>query len=299
MLLRAALSLAATIGLSFTARAQSTEPSWTKLESKSFTFVSFAHAAEPSVLPPYELSLPDPVQPQGAWSVTCNARENPNVDLYHYDTERRTWIGPLAGPVLRSPTDSYVSPLGVGYKGIAAQLLFTGKGSSYIGTSLAQAVFFHDELCYRAATEFGFFRYGRGLPEDETVYFYYEVNANCAPQGKCRIHGTDQILTDQQEAVPLPKAAASNSAGGGDWLYKAYLINDGAQWVIEVIDPYTFADTFPLLTLEVKDFFRGAATEYFRQGATGYITATSTRSGPVGYVGEPPSMQVAEILIAQ
>jgi hypothetical protein len=137
------------------------------------------------------------------------------------------------------------------------------------------------------------------LPEDETVYFYYEVNANCAPQGKCRIHGTDQILTDQQEAVPLPKAAASNSAGGGDWLYKAYLINDGAQWVIEVIDPYTFADTFPLLTLEVKDFFRGAATEYFRQGATGYITATSTRSGPVGYVGEPPSMQVAEILIAQ
>jgi hypothetical protein len=293
-----ALLLLAAIGFPFAAHAQSWEPSWTKLESQSFAFVSFAQAQPPSVLPPYELSLPDPVQPRGAWSVTCNARENPNVDLYHYDTERQTWTGPLAGPVYRSPTDSYVSSLGMGYKGIAAQLLFTGRGASYNGNTLVQAVFFHDEPCYRAATEFGFFRYVKGMPEDETVYFYYEANANCAPEGKCRIHGADQPLSDQQEAVPLPAEASNNSGGGSDWLYRAYLINDGAQWVIEVVDPYTFADTFPPLTVEVKGFFRGASTDYYREGASGYITATSTRSGPVGYV-DAPSMKVAEILVAR
>jgi len=297
MLYKIAVLFPAVIGL--TLLAQSPQLSWTELNVQSFSFVSFANVPAPTVLPPYEFSLPDPEQQQGASSEICNARENPNVDLYRWDPGRRAWAGPLEGPVYRSPTDSFVGTFATGRKGIAAHLLFTGKGSSYNGNSLAQAVFFHDEPCYRASTEFGFFRYVKGLPADDTVYFYYEINANCTPSGKCRTHGTSQVLNDQQEAVPLPPQPGFNSRGGADWLYVAYLINGGAQWRIEVLDPYTFADIFPPLTPAVKDFFARTASDYDWGGANGYITATSTRSGTVLYSGEAPTMKIVNIFVAK
>ncbi len=299
MIHRVALLIAIAAAGCFPAEAQSAEPTWTELPSSGFTFVSFAETQAPDAAPPYGFVLPDPVQPRGGWSVTCNARENPNVDLYHYDTGRQIWIGPLAGPVYRSPTDSFDSSFGTGWKGIAAQLSFSGRGSAYNGNTIAEAVFFHNEPCYRAASEFGFFRYVRGLPGDETIYFYYEINANCTPSGKCRVHGTDQILSDQQVAIALPGTPASNSAGGGDWLYMASLVSEGAQWRIQIVDPYTLADAVSPLTLDVQAFFDATAAEYYGQGASGYITATSTRSGLVPYSGETPVMKVAKILALQ
>lgn len=58
-------------------------------------------------------------------SEQCNAREDPNVDLYRKDGD--AWIGPLSGSVYRNPLNSYVSGKGPGRKGIAVQVAFFRK----------------------------------------------------------------------------------------------------------------------------------------------------------------------------
>lgn len=139
----------------------------------------------------------------------------------------------------------------------------------------------------------------KGLPEDQTVYFYYEINANCQPEGKCRVPGTGQVLTDQQQAIALPTPAGASPTAGSAWLYLAYLINGGAQWRIQVLDPATLADAVSPLTLDVASFFADAASQFDQNGADGYISATSTRNGPVLYAGPAPAMQVAKILVGR
>ena len=56
-------------------------------------------------------------------SEACNAQENPNVDLYRYDSANQTWSGPLTGPIYRYPTYLEVSQLTSGWKGIAVACL--------------------------------------------------------------------------------------------------------------------------------------------------------------------------------
>ena len=51
---------------------------------------------------------------------------------------------------------------------------------------LVESVFFHNERCYRAGADLDFAITLKGLPADDKIYFYYELNANCQPKGKCR-----------------------------------------------------------------------------------------------------------------
>lgn len=272
-------------------------PCWTEIPAAKFTFVSFAPSAQPPAAPGYEFSLPDPAQTQGGMSEQCNARENPDVDLYRQ--EGNSWVGPLSGPVYRNPLYSYVSEKAAGRKGIAVQVAFSGGPVSNTGQWLAQAVFFHDEPCYRASTEFGFDRYLKGLPGDSTVYFYYELHANCKPDGKCRNHQTGAIWLDQRESIPLGTPPGANSRGGPDWLYEAYLEDGGTLWVLQVRDPYTHKEALAPLRRAVKDFWTDSGKSYFAKGADGYITATAVRDGPIAYSGGPPTMNLAHIWVAK
>jgi len=279
--------------------AQCPYPCWSELAADKFTYESFEAQPVPPVSPPYEFSLPYPSQPKGASSAACNAQENPNVDLYRYDSQNQTWTGPLTGPIYRNPTYLEVSQKTTGWKGIAVHALYEGKIDSPNGHTLVESVFFHDERCYRASTEFGFSHYLKGLPGDNTIYFYYEINANCQPKGKCRVHGTEDPLTDQRVNIPISISSEPNSHGGSDWLYEAYLIEGGAKWHIRVVDPYKHQTKGAPMDQDVQDFFRGIAADYAANGAEGYVTATATRDGPLAESSNPPVMNIVKIYAAK
>jgi hypothetical protein len=288
----------ALFGLPRLSIAQCSYPCWTEIPSQRFTYQSFESQPVPSVVPPYEFSLPYPAQTQGAWSEDCNARENPDVDLYYYDPASKTWQGPLAGPVYRNPTYLEVSREGHGRKGIAVQVSFAGRAGPPNGNTLVESVFFHSDRCYRASTEFGFSHYIQGRPSDDQIYFYYELNANCSPTGKCRAHGTEENLVDQRVNLPIAIPSGPNSHAGSDWFYEAYLINGGSQWHVRVIDPYSYMKVAEPVDQDVAGFFRDIAENYWGAGADGYVTATATRNGPLSY-SAVPVMNVVKIDVAK
>jgi hypothetical protein len=289
----------AVLAISGLATAQCPYPCWSELASDKFTYESFKATPQPPVSPPYEFSLPYPSQSTGASSEACNAQENPNVDLYRYDSENQTWSGPLTGPIYRYPTYLEVSQLSRGWKGIAVEVAYAGKVDSSNGHTLVESIFFHNERCYRASTEFGFSHYLKGLPGEDKIYFYYEINANCQPKGKCRVHGTQDALTDTRVNVPIAIPSGPNSRGGSDWLYEAYLIDGGAKWHIRVVDPYKHETKGAPIEVNVQDFFRGVAIDYAAQGAEGYVTATATRDGPLLNSSDPPMMKILKIYAAK
>jgi hypothetical protein len=281
------------------AGAQCPYPCWSEVASGKFTYESFQPEPKPPVSSPYEFSLPYPFQPTGALSEACNAQENPNVDLYRYDSQTQTWSGPLTGPIYRNPTYLEVTELSGGWKGIAVEVAYQGTIDSSNGHTLVESVFFHKERCYRASTEFGFSHYMKGLPGDDKIYFYYEINANCQPKGKCRVHGTEDALTDQRVNVPIAIPSQPNSHGGSDWLYEAYLIDGGAKWHIRVVDPYKHETKGAPIDQDVQDFFRDIANEYAAHGGEGYVTATATRDGPLLDSTNPPVMNIVKIYAAK
>jgi len=274
-------------------------PCWTEIGPRSFTYESFRVEPRPRVFPPYEFSLPYPSQAQGAWSANCDAAENPNVHLYQYDSQTQTWTGPLTGPVYRNPTYSEVSTLGSGRKGLAVQVAYSGSAAASNGNMLVESVFFHSDRCYHASTEFGFSHSVRGQPADNQISFYYELNANCQPVGKCRVHGTNENLIDQRVNTAITIPTEHNSHGGSDWLYEAWLINGGSQWHVRVVDPYTLAEQAAPVDYDVSSFFLGIAQTFFADGAAGYATATSTRNGPIELSQEHPVMYVVKIDVAK
>ena len=176
---------------------------------------------------------------------------------------------------------------------------FGGHADAFNGKTLVQSVFFHSERCYLASAEFGFSRYIKGLPDDDKVVFYYEVNANCQPAGKCRDHSTGAKLVEQRVNLPIPIPPGTNERGGTDWLYEAYLVNGGSQWHIRVLDPYSHRKKAEPVNLDVGNFFRALAEEYAGHGATGYVTATSTRDGSVACSTDPPVLNIVKIYAAK
>jgi len=102
-------------------------PCWSEIAAEKFTYESFQPAPQPLASPPYIFAFPYPSQPNGAYSESCNAQENPDVDLYRYGPQTQSWTGPLTGPIYRNPAYLEVSPLLTGAKGIAVQLSYEGK----------------------------------------------------------------------------------------------------------------------------------------------------------------------------
>jgi hypothetical protein len=279
--------------------AQCLYPCWSEIAADKFTYASFENQPMPSASPPYEFSFPYPTQAKGGIKEGCDAQENPKVDLYRYDSATATWTGPLAGPIYTNPGYLQRSPLTDGWKGIAVQVSYEGKIDQFNGHTLIDSVFFHDERCYRASTEFGFSHYLKGLASDGNLSFYYEINANCKLKGKCRVHGTEDVLMDQRVNVAIPIPTKPNSHGGADWLYKAYLVDGGSKWHIRVVDPHNHKDVTAPIDHTIRDFFLDTAKDYFEHGATGYVTATATRDGALIDSGHRPVMNIVKMYSAK
>jgi len=139
----------------------------------------------------------------------------------------------------------------------------------------------------------------KGLASDNNIYFYYELNANCQPKGKCRVHGTSDALLDQRVNVPIPMPTRPNSQGGSDWLYEAYLIDRGTKWHIRVVDPHKHKDVAAPIDHTIQDFFLPIAKDYSEHGATGYVTGTATRDGVLEESSNPPVMNIVKIYSAK
>ena len=279
--------------------AQCPYPCWYVITADQFTYESYESRPMPPASPPYEFSFSYPTQTKGGFKEGCDAQENANVDLYRYDTATKTWTGPLAGPVYTNSGYLQRSSRTTGWKGIAVQVSYQGKIDQPNGRTLIDSVFFHNERCYRAATEFGFSHYLKGLASDSNIHFYYEINANCQPKGKCRVHGAGDVLEDQRVNIPIPIPTKPNSQGGSDWLYQAYLIDSGAKWRIRVVDPYKHNDVARPIDHTIHDFFSATAKDYAEHGATGYVTATSTRDGDLVLSSDPPTMNIVKIYSAK
>ncbi len=280
------------------ARAECGYPCWTEIPAGKFTYESFTAEPKPAVEAPFEFAMPYPAQ-GGGNDAGCTAEENAKVEIYSYDARTGTWAGPATGPVWRYPSYVEVSGKGEGRKGIAVRTAYFGKAAGARGASVVESVFFHDDRCYHASAEFGFSHSVKGAATDATVQFYYEINANCNPKGKCRARGTGEILIDQRDNVPVAIPEGVNSRGGRDWVYEAYLIEGGARWRVRVVDPYTFEEKAKAVDWEVKDFFAAAAREYWERGAEGYVTATSLRIGEMVTEGAGPWMGVAKVAVAK
>jgi len=279
--------------------AQCAYPCWSEIAADKFTYESFEYRPMPSASPPYEFSFPYPAQAKGGIKEGCDAEENPNVNLYRYSPDTNTWTGPLTGPIYTNPGYVERSPLANDWKGIAIQVSYQGKINQPNGHTLIDSVFFHDERCYRASTEFGFSHYVKGLASDANISFYYEINANCQPKGKCRVHGTEDVLVDQRVNISIPVPTRLNSQGGSDWLYEAYLIDGGMKWHIRVVDPHTHKEVATAIDHTIHDFFSSTAKDYSEHGATGYVTATATRDGALIDSGHPPVMNIIKIYSAK
>ena len=119
------------------------------------------------------------------------------------------------------------------------------------------------------------------------------------PTGKCRVHGTQDVLTDQRVNVPIAIPSQPNSHGGSDWLYEAYLIDGGAKWHVRVVDPYKHETKGAPIDVNVQDFFHDFADDYAAQGGEGYVTATATRDGPLANSSDPPVMNIVKIYAAK
>ena len=274
-------------------------PCWTEIGSSELVYESFGNAPVPLVKPPYVFSLPYPAQPRGAVSHDCVLEANSTVDIYGYDPGTRVWTGPVKGPIYRYPGYVERSSGFGGWKGLAVQVAFTGKATADDPSTVIQSVFFHDERCYLASFEFGFSRYVKGWAGEDRVSFYYESNANCQPPGKCRSRATGENLIERRVNLPLAIPSGHNSRGGVDWLYEAYLADGGAIWRVLVLDPYTREEKAGPFRVEVQGFLLETAREYFAHGGFGYVTATSSRIGPLAVPADPPSLDIVKIFAAK
>src|SRR5437868_12949935 len=81
--------------------AQCRYPCWSEIARDQFSYESFEPQPQPTASLPYEFSFPYPSQLKGASSAECNAHENPNIDLYRYNSQTQSWSGPESGPIYR------------------------------------------------------------------------------------------------------------------------------------------------------------------------------------------------------
>jgi hypothetical protein len=263
------------------ASAQCTYPCWSQFSSSVFSFYGWDTTVNtttpPSVSSPFVFAFPPPSglaggsDPRGQCTYSSISANN---GVSYYSWNGSSWVGPSTGSIGRSPGYTRVSTYNTGHQGIGTTMKLTGVGaSSQTGSpALADAVFFHTDLCYAAnvtsgaSVEFGFFRYVKGgsyatasspNPSDSTVYFYWETNANCTQPGMgagaCRDSGGNNV-DDIQVHTPLPtptgnntcvSVGSNNDPGNNDannWLFEAWLIQPGGsgtdvEWEVQILDP--------------------------------------------------------------
>ncbi len=263
------------------------DATWMPVPLAAFTATDRYPASlpNPAVPPGFNWSLPYPDSAVGAWpdNTGCNyndpyvsgiPRRNNRLPMQIYDTS-----GKLETGAIERTNPAYIYRTGMisEVRGFAVQARFTGEDAVSGGSDLWQAAFYHSQRCYGAATEVGFFRQ-IGAAGGAGLVFYYNINANCSPAGKCRVQkpGADwENLQEQTDGVAIPIPP-----GGGEWMYAAWLSVDESEWNITRRDPvYPFAIRASV-TRPVLPWFAKYAHEMANgRGLQGYVTLTSQISG--------------------
>jgi hypothetical protein len=234
-------------------------------------------------------------------------------------TGKRIWR--YAGSLLQS------KPLN-GVNGLRFVGSFTGRMTSFDdGVALYQTVFFHQSKAYWGQAEYGLYYDGaqgideHGVRHNSRLVFYWSSNSNCgsnpfcrseqlggapmyedgagssgvAPPPNTRIHGC---------TVPIPDA--STPYAYEVWIFQDH---DGAwKFRVEVIDPYTFGEVIPGMTVDpnsdadsawfpIATLTRDAGPGY----GNGYITSGVVRYDPHASMkyASPPRMIIESLAVGR
>jgi hypothetical protein len=273
-------------------------PTLSAVSPASFNFFSYSTVAQP--LPPagYQFALTFPNQTSGAQDELPACRTYTDLAYNHYTWNgpgqaASDWSGPVSGPLIRSYTmydATSRSPSLGSWGGLAVDASWQGALGSTDGAqynSFVQAVFFHDNICYEYGPEFGFYRLlitPGNTTEQNTVYFYYTMNGNCynvGAYGSCRSREDGSSLVANTTSVALTIPAGTNSQGGTNWLWSAYL-STPTNWRIRVQDPYTLADAITPVNHSVESYFVSTAAAAYTYGLRGWISSTHVRQSAPG-----------------
>lgn len=263
--------------------------------SSYFNFYSFSAVSPVVPTPPVQFQLAFPTQSAGAQRTPTACGTYSNLKYNHYSGSN----GPLVGPVFAYFSNFYESTNGVtetGVNGISTQASFLGvlgSNSSPSTQTFIQSIYMSTDQCYEYGPEFGFYRLLQNpgnTTEQNTIYFYYGVNVNCVA-GSCRDKVTGASLSVTYTPTGITNASGTNSHGGSDWLYQAYLTSSN-NFHVRIRDPYTLSDAVTPVDVTIPggdQFAPTAAAMYAGGGPAWYATMTQQRNSVVGGITDSSS----------
>lgn len=277
-----------------------------QLQPSSFHFYSYSPVSQPIPPPGYIQLLTFPDQSTGGNDVLAGCRTYTELTANHFNWDfsgqfgPEHWSGPVTGDVFHaSPTmfDSTIGGPSTGsWGGLAIDASFEGTiatNSSPSTQNFIQATFFHDNPCFELGPEFGFYKLfinPGDATSNNTIYFYYAINGNCyiaGDLGSCRSRADGSTYPVRSTSVPITLPVGTNSQGGTNWLYSAYL-SSATNFHITIRDPYTLANAVTPVDSPVESYYLEIASQQYNYGLRGWISTTQQRTSTDGGITEDP-----------
>jgi len=268
-----------------------TPPNTQAIAPASMSFYSYSPVA-PAVAPPgSQFLITFPGQASGSQITRPGCTNYSQLKYAHY-TYDGTWHGPVTGPVYGYFANFYASANPINNtSGLSGNMAFAGSIASNndtINQVFIQSYYWSADACYEYGPEVGFYRLLQtpgNAAEESTVYFYYSMHANCygdSTAGTCRdkVTGASLQPTTISKALTVP---ATNSQGGKNWIYSAYLTSP-TNFRVTITDPYNGnnAVTPANYAVDPNGFFGPTAAAMYNPGLTGYLTITQQRNSSLG-----------------
>ncbi len=249
-----------------------------------YNFYSFSATAPATPTPPQQFLITFPGQSTGSQRTPIACGTYQNLKYYHYAGGNGPYVGPLY-VYFNKFYESTNGPPETNVAGISTQAAFSGVLGSNSNTTtqdFIQSIYFSTDQCYEYGPEFGFYRllFNPGnTTEQNTIYFYFGTNVNC-PTGSCVDKQTGSAITNTVTTQGITNATGTNSHGGTDWLYQAYLTSS-STFHVRIRDPYTLSDAVTPVDVSISggDPFAPVAAQMWAGGGPAwYATATQQRN---------------------
>lgn len=221
------------------------------------------------------------------WSYTGNSAQN--------------GVSYAVNRVPQQQLTSYYGPSSGSYLGVGFLGTFGSGSAGTMNGDLVEAVYFHERACFFGGREYGFY-YDR---YNNSVYAYWEVNANCQYGGGnyCTSHsdvGCDNTCTttDTQHAVSL------GAYTGTEYYFEIYPTGNSSScsFVVNIIDTsYNPLSGFPQ-TISVGSDITGV-DPYFCSNVTGgeygYVTAGVLYSPTISSLTSGNNLALSRVLVGK
>ena len=212
--------------------------------------------------------------------------------------------------IYRNPSVFQMSDSREAVYGFQAIATFGGSAKASAGGEGAiESIFFHEDRCFTAHREFGFYR----SVAANVAFFYWSVNSNCGIAGNagypfCRsaqaVTGASEnpaaapLVTETLVAVPLVDSGGSQILDPNtQYRLLAFLFQDqdgSYKFRVEVWDDAAGAQLF---VANVPSSNAMADLKMTGAGTRGQVTATMLRTGPLEFA-DAPALSVTNLHVA-